>query len=206
MIESIHQSHIGMFYRCPRQFKYRYMDGIIIPPGIAARIGSGLHKGAEVNHKAKVVTYKDEPLSVCQDAGRDEYVRLVKDYGVFFPPDEKGTAKKQLIEGVDTTTGLIKVYHKKLAPTIQPRLVEERISFEDPDIPIPLEGTIDLLAEPGSGWLADIKSAAKKWSESKAKGDIQITLYRQLTRCSRKRKSLSTRRCLLKGMRGIGSV
>lgn len=180
MIESIHQSMIGMFFRCPEQFRRRYIEEEIIPPGIAARIGSGMHKGAEHNHKAKLLTGKDEPLSACQDAARDEYRRLVFDHGVFFPKDELPSAKKQLSQGIDTTVGLTKSYHKNLAPQIQPLMVEKKIYLKDPDIEIPFAGIVDLLARPN--WLADMKSAAKKWPENRIKTDIQVTLYRELVK------------------------
>lgn len=178
MIEFLHQSQIGMFFRCPEQFRRRYIEEEIIPPGIAARIGSGMHKGAEYNHKNKLLTGKDEPLSVCQDAARDEYRRLIFDYGVFFPKDELPSAKQQLSQGVDVTVGLTKSYHKNLAPLVHPILVEKKIYLKDPDIEIPFVGTVDLLAHPN--WLADMKSAAKKWPENRIKSDIQVTLYREL--------------------------
>ena len=178
MIETIHQSMIGQFFRCPEQFRRRYIEEDIIPPGIAARIGSGMHKGAEINHKSKLLTGMDEPLSVCQDAARDEYKRLIFDHGVFFPKEELSSAKKQLAKGIDTTVGLTESYHKNLAPRIQPIMVEKKIYYKDPDIEIPFVGTVDLLAKPN--WLADMKSAARKWPENKIKTDMQMTIYREL--------------------------
>lgn len=137
-----------------------------------------MHKGIEVNHKAKLLTGKDEPLSVCQDAARDEYCRLIFDHGVFFPKEELSSAKKQLSQGIDITVGLTKSYYEKLAPQVQPVLVEKKIYMEDPDIEVPFVGTIDLLAKPN--WLTDMKSATKKWPENKIKTDIQVTLYYKL--------------------------
>jgi hypothetical protein len=177
MIEAITQSMINMFERCSEQFRRRYIEDEITPPGIAARIGTGLHKGAEVNHRAKLVTGQDEPLSVVQDAARDEYVRKVQE-GVFFSVDEVSTARKKVAEGVDTTVRLAKLYRESLAPTVQPKLVEQRIEIEVSGLAIPLAGTVDLVTVENN-W-HDIKSADKKWPDGRADKELQPTLYREL--------------------------
>jgi hypothetical protein len=48
-----------MFQRCGEQYRRRYLENEIIPPGISARIGSGVHKAAEINFRAKIQTGED---------------------------------------------------------------------------------------------------------------------------------------------------
>lgn len=177
MIDDLSQSKINMWSRCQEQFRRRYVENDIIPPKIAARIGTGLHKGAQVNHVAKRITHKDEPLSVVQDAARDGYVSAIQD-GVFFPPEEVSGARKQLAEGVDITTSLAKIYHESLAPLVQPDLVEEKLILEVDELPIPFSGIIDVYTV--DRWWIDLKSADKKWPISKVNNDIQATLYNEL--------------------------
>lgn len=179
MIEYLSQSMLNMWARCPEQFRRRYIDNDIIPPKIAARIGTGLHKGAQVNHVCKRITHKDEPLSVVQDAARDGYIAAIQE-GVFFTTEEVSTAKKQLAEGVDVTTSLARVYHESLAPLVNPELVEEKLILEIDELPIPFAGTIDVYTS--DKWWLDMKSAEKKWPLSKADNDIQATLYNELIR------------------------
>lgn len=179
MIEYLTQSMLNMWSRCPEQFRRRYIENDIIPPRIAARIGTGLHKGAQVNHLAKRTTHQDEPLSVVQDAARDGYLTAIQE-GVFFTPDEVPGAKKQLAEGVDTTTSLARTYHESLAPLVQPNLVEEKLILEVDELPIPFAGTIDVYTS--DQWWLDLKSADKKWPLNKAVNDIQATLYNELVR------------------------
>ena len=105
MIDYVNQTLINAWQMCGERVRRRWIEGDIIPPGIAARIGTGLHAGAEINHRAKLNTGVDEPLDVVQDAARDGYVKSL-DNGVYFPPDELFSAKRQLTEGVDTVTGL----------------------------------------------------------------------------------------------------
>ncbi len=111
------------------------------------------------------------------DAARDGYVSALKG-GVFFAPNEKSTAKKQMAEGVDKVVGMAKLYLIGLAPSIDPDMIEERIIIPVPGISVPLSGAIDLTDK--NSWMIDIKTAGKKWPESKAEGSIQATMYAAL--------------------------
>lgn len=177
MIEYINQTLINAWFLCPERVRRRWMLGDIIPPGIAARIGTGVHKGAEANHKAKQQTGKDEPLDVIQDAARDGYNEAIKE-GVFFPVEEMPSAKKQVSEGADTVVTLAKLYHESLAPSIMPKMVEETIELFDPEISLPFKGTLDVATV--DKWMPDIKTSAKRWPEQKAHDSVQGTLYNQL--------------------------
>lgn len=174
MIKSIHQSHLGMFLRCPQQFERRYMLGEIIPPGIAARRGSATHKAAEINHSQKLTSREDLPVDSLQDAARDEYVRLVKNEGVFIPKDKVSEKDKLLADGLDAATRLTKLYRETLAPEIQPILAEKYLTI-DAGLELPLAGTIDVLTE--DNWLPDIKTADKSKSSGEADNSLQLTFY-----------------------------
>jgi hypothetical protein len=179
IITEISQSMQNQWFRCPHQFERVWIMGERIPPGIAARIGTGLHTGAHVNFAAKYISGNDEPLEVVQDAAKDGYIKAVQE-GVFFPPDEVSGARKQIEEGVDVTVDLAKLFRLGLAPQIQPVLIEENIYLSDPRLPVPFRGTIDVLDE--SNWLIDIKSSKNKWAAGKADSEIQPTLYNELVR------------------------
>ncbi|TVM31204.1 PD-(D/E)XK nuclease family protein [Oceanidesulfovibrio marinus] len=181
MLEYLSQSMISSWELCPERFRRRFLEGEIIPPGIAARIGTGVHKGAEINHIQKIHTGEDEPKDVIQDAARDGYKKALEK-GVFFAPGEASTAKKQLADGVDTVVTLAGLYRDSLAPQVQPTLVEETIYLDDSRLPIPFRGTIDVLAVDGKDrtWLPDIKTASAKWGQSKADESPQASLYSRL--------------------------
>jgi hypothetical protein len=179
MFQYLSQSMINSWMMCPERFRRRYCEDEIIPPGIAARIGTGFHKGAELNHKAKLVTGKDEPLDVIQDAARDGYVQAVQE-GVFFSPEEAPSAQLQLTQGVDTVVSLAECYYQELAPQIYPAKVEAVLYMDIPTVDLPLRGTIDVLTT--DHWLPDLKTASRKWSQSKADTSVQATLYRELVR------------------------
>ena len=92
MIKEIHQSHLNTGFRCMEQLRRRYFLNEIIPPGIAAGTGTSVHFAAEQNHKIKMVTGEDEPLSVLTDATRDGFVKAFSN-GIFF--EQRGLARQE---------------------------------------------------------------------------------------------------------------
>lgn len=174
-IEFLTKSMLGQFARCPAQFERRYVNNEIIPPGIAARQGSGVHKGAEINHIQKVTTKVDLPVDAIQDASRDCYVHLVKDEGVFISEDKLSEKNKLLAEGLDNTVRLAKLYAEELAPKIQPVMVEERLFWDHPDTGIPLSGQLDVLTV--ENHLPDLKTSGKSKSQKEADISLDLTMY-----------------------------
>jgi len=163
-----------MFQRCPEQYRRRWINGEIIPPGIAARRGSATHKAAEINHAQKLHSKEDLPVGDLQDAARDHYVHLVKEEGVFIPQDQVSVKERLLAEGLDAATRLTKLYHDALAPQIMPVLVEERLTI-DAGLDLPIKGTIDVLTV--DNWMPDMKTAAKSKGASEAENSLQLTFY-----------------------------
>lgn len=178
MIEYINCSLVSTGSMCMENLRRRYVERDWMPGGIDAKIGHGLHGGAEANHKAKKVTGVDEPLDVITDATRDKYVKSCKN-GVFFPREEAPTAKTQLSEGLDTAVSLSRLYAKSLAPKIQPELIEKEIYIQVVELPIPIRGTVDLTAD-GGKWLPDLKTAKAKWPQHKADQSLQKCVYPKL--------------------------
>lgn len=176
-IDHISPSMLGLFCRCQEAFRRRYIEGIKLPPGIAACIGTGMHKGAEVNHRQKIESGEDLPVSDIQDAARDGYNRAICD-GIFIPDGEEASAAKELAKGVDTAVKLARAYAESLAPQITPIAVEEKLVAEVPGLRVPLLGIIDVLDI--AHWCPDLKSAARKWPAGKAEGGLQAPIYQYL--------------------------
>ena len=46
-------SRLNMMLRCPMQYKHRYVDGAIAPPGVALIVGKGTHRAnaSDLLHK-----------------------------------------------------------------------------------------------------------------------------------------------------------
>ena len=169
-------SQLDMFSRCGEQYRRRYLDGEIIPPGIAARIGTGVHKAAETNWREKMRTGQDMPLDAVQDCAADAYDQALQD-GVFVPPDEAAGAKLAMAEGKDTVASLAALFRQELAPMITPALVEEKITINLPGVDLPVVTVLDLYTADKA--LRDLKTSSRKWGQDKADASHQPAAYRE---------------------------
>lgn len=178
----LHQSMLNSWLKCGEQFRRRYIEGEIIPPGIAARRGTGVHKGAEINHRQKVKTGVDLPVSDLQDAARDEFVRVVKERGVFIPKDEVSGKNRLLNEGLNQVVESMIIYHQDIAPHIHPVMVEERLSAEIEGFPMPLGGSLDVSDDQGK--IIDLKVMKGKnqaWADKQLQATFYYLLYKEAT-------------------------
>ena len=176
MFKYLSVSQLDTFTRCGEQFRRRFLEGEFIPPGIAARIGSGVHKAAETNWREKMRTGEDMPLDAVQDCAAEAYNNLLKE-GVFFAPDELSGAKQAMADGKDTAVSLATLFRRELAPKIMPALVEEKIFINLPGLDLPVVTILDLFTE--DKCLRDLKTSEKEWSEDKAHASNQPTAYRE---------------------------
>jgi len=172
MIDAIHQSMLNTLLRCGEQFRRRYIEGEIIPPGIAAGRGTGVHKANEVNLKQKLITKEDLGLPDLQDITRDGYVQALSN-GVFIPKDQLAEKKKLINKGLNDAIKCTKVYHKDVAPGLNPVSVEEEFDI-DVGLALPLAGRMDYQDVPVIG---DLKTTTKKWPEDRIKKEIQPIFY-----------------------------
>ena len=174
-VEAIRQSTLNMLFRCGIQFQYRFEKGIIIPPGISARRGTTVHTTSQATHNHKLLKGVDLPVDYMEDLAADTYRRLVLDRGVYIPKSEYFERKRLIGEGLDSAVRLSRLYAQKVAPMIQPWLVERTVIVDFEGIELPLEGTIDLVEV--NSHLRDIKSAAKSYNQAAADCSLQLTQY-----------------------------
>ena len=176
MISHLSVSQLGTFQRCAEQWRRRYLDEEVFPPGIAARVGSGVHKAAEINFKSKMQTGEDMPLDAVQDAAAEAYDKALSE-GVFFAPDEVPGAKAAMAQGKDDTVSLATLFRRELAPAIMPVLVEHRVTLEIPGVALPVVTILDCYTADRK--LRDLKTSGRKWADDKAHTSPQPTLYRE---------------------------
>lgn len=179
MIKHISPSSLTTFFSCGELYRRRYIEQEVIPPGIAAHVGRGFHSGAEHNHKQKLETGEDEPEDVICDAARDGYKQSVEN-GIYLPPDEKDQANKLLSEGLDSAVTLARLYRQEFAPQVLPEYVEKRLWLEVDDLPVPIHGVLDLGCT--GGWLLDMKTSGRKWTQDKADSNVGLSVYPRLYR------------------------
>jgi len=159
-------SQINMYLRCPAAYKYRYVDGLILPPKAALTRGKSVHRGQEHNYNQKINTLTDVKLSEVQEVTAAEFESLEAETD--WENNDKGKVK-------DESISLASLYHQEVAPTVQPVLVEQKIEVKLPNTDISILGFIDLVDN--DGFIRDTKTASKTPSESEVIKSLQLSAY-----------------------------
>ncbi|MDI6617870.1 MAG: PD-(D/E)XK nuclease family protein [Clostridiales bacterium] len=157
-------SQLNMYLRCPAQYYYRYIEGLILPPNATITRGKTVHKGIEINYKQKMKTHENMPLNDLKDIVAEEFDREAEDTD--FRNDDRGKTK-------DSAVTLAATYHTKIAANIQPVGVEQEINI--PLAGTTLKGYIDLIDN--AGYIRDTKTASKSPAKNTADKSIQLTAY-----------------------------
>ena len=157
-------SQINMYLRCPNQYKFRYVEGLVIPPGSALTRGKAVHAGQELNYQQKIETQKDLPLSDIQEFTAHKFEEYAEKTD--FQKDDPGKVK-------DDAITLATLYHQEVAPNVQPMMVEERV--EVPLADTVLVGYIDLIDT--DGYIHDTKTVDRTPPAGEIEKSLQLTAY-----------------------------
>lgn len=119
ILDHVSHSQLEMWQRCPKQWEYRYVHGLKVPPSGALIEGGCYHKALEGNFKQKVVSLEDLPLEQCLELYSDAWEnRLSEEEYVDWGDKDPGYIKD---EGI----GLVGEYILSVSPAVQPAKVEE---------------------------------------------------------------------------------
>ena len=141
----LHWSQISMYTRCPEQFRRRYIEGEILPPGVGAISGTGLHKAVELDLTRKIEVGELAPEEEVTEAARDSVAKSFDaPEGVFLNNDEKAEGADAVkAKAIDAAVSCASLHHNELAPLAAPRQVERKWVLDIPNFPFDLAGTID---------------------------------------------------------------
>jgi hypothetical protein len=132
-------SRLSSFYRCPEAFRRKYLLGEWEAKSVALHWGSAHHRAIERNYEQKISSHEDLPADEVEDAFRDAFVTDDLD-SLRWDEGEKPA------ETLDAGIALIRLYHERVAPRVQPLAVEEPFSFRVPGLPVDVIGRIDVRA------------------------------------------------------------
>jgi hypothetical protein len=172
-------SQVTSLLGCGEAYRRRYVEKEKYPWGVSALIGSGMHKGAEVNFKQKLVTHEDLPVKDIVDAavaGFEE--RLEKDDVAI----DKGENRELVIAaGKVKVQNFAAAFATMQAPDYQPVATEQKFRIEVPRGTHDIVGVIDLVAilkrlGPGQR-VRDFKTAGRKKSTVDEADSLQLTCY-----------------------------
>lgn len=193
---------INQYLRCPRQWAYRWIEGLRVPPAGAMKLGRSFHHAVEANYRQKIESHKDLPQDEVVDRFADSFKREMESEEVTLDPWQ--TKDKLKDEGVWVT----KTHHRVIAPQVQPVAVEHRIELpigiDDDPMSCELVGVVDLVDD--HNIIRDNKAVARIPNEIDVNRDIQLTSYSLLHRLATgKPESGLTLDVVVKG-KGIAQV
>jgi hypothetical protein len=165
-----------MFERCGQQYNFRYIQGLRLPPGVAAIRGTSVHKGAEMNYHQKMNTHVDLPPSQVVEIAAATFDEKVKNEGVFLNDEEQSIGEASVVGAAkDTTVSLAHMMAVESLPKFQPAEVEVTQQILIPDGSHDLLGRIDLIDE--REFIVDFKTSAKTKNQADIDTDAQFTFY-----------------------------
>jgi len=171
-------SQLSMFLRCPRQYCFRYIDGLKVPPSGAMVQSRAWHQAVEHNYTQKVESDQDVPVAEVQEVFAARFDEAVGSEEIAF--DAGADPAKLKDQGV----GIVAVHHEAIAPAVRPELVEERFRLDlGNEFPFDLVGVWDLVERDGT--VVDNKAYSKTPSQADLDKDLQFTAYSLAYRATR---------------------
>lgn len=169
-------SQIDTYCRCPEQWRRRYIEKHIIPPGIALIRGSSFHRGVEYNFKQKIESKVDLPTKEVKEVIANEIDYIVKNQGLLLTKEEESIGKSKVVgQTKDETVKLGDLFCTDSAPKIQPLVVEDTQRIEIPNSTHDILGRLDLVDD--KYVITDYKTSNKKKNQDEIDKSIQMTLY-----------------------------
>lgn len=161
-------SSINAYLRCPTSWKHRHIDKEPDRPngkmigGSAAGAALAQHFGRQIETGQGITTEEllDEYIAALDDRAEREDV----DWGDDRPSEIR-----------DSGAAALSHYHRFVAPDVHAVSIEREFELSWPGAPFVLTGYLDL--EEADGAVGDFKLSEKRWSQSKAKSEIQPDVY-----------------------------
>ena len=164
-------SSIGMLLNCPKQFEFRYVKGLVIPPGAALVTGSAMHRTLETY-------YKDAMTSSQRLTGKQAAELAVTSLDEVLEEGENTVTQDERENAIHDLTGLAETYVDAVAKNIEPLAVEQEVHYTA-QCGVDILAYLDLrrkVGENGEG-ICDYKITGKKWTIDKLRNSLQFNLY-----------------------------
>lgn len=169
-------SQLDTLSRCGEQYRRRYLEREIIPPGIAALVGKATDQAVSTNLQHKVDTAELLPVEAVGDVARDGIANEWASGGVKLEPDEVARGEQAVKgEATDKAVRLAVLHATDKAPSLSPTHVQRRWTLELKNYPLDLVGVLDV-QEAGRS-VRDTKTAGKTPSQNIAHQSDQLTAY-----------------------------
>jgi len=168
--KSLSFTQLNTFLRCPRQYAFRYIQGIRTPASGAMIQSRVWHETVERNYRQKIASHADLPIADLQAFFAERFDEVLRFEEIAFESGEDPGALK------DQGLAILAAHHHEIAPRVKPLLVEKpfRVSLGD-QFPYELTGVWDLVEEDGT--VVDNKAYSKTPNQHDLDRDLQLTVY-----------------------------
>lgn len=185
-------SKIDMYLRCGRQFAYRYLENLKVPPSAAMKRSTVGHGVIEANYRAKALGGVDLPVDDLTDMYATSWKVELEKEEISFEPDEKPDQVRD--EGI----GAIREHRLVIAPSVVPAseaAVEEWFDLpltgkgetpDDDSVRYSIVGRIDVTDINGTIRDNKIVGAKRQITPESIAKDRQLSIYAMVHRIRHK--------------------
>jgi hypothetical protein len=171
----ISPTQLESYCRCGEAYRRRYIEGEVIPPGIALITGKGVDSAATWNFSQKIDTHRDLPVSEIVEAAATAFEEQIAGSYMLTPEEHSRGPKLVLAEAKDETVSLADLHAREQAPDYQPISVQREARIVLPKSTHDILNYIDL--EDDAGRVVDIKTSRTKKQQSECNDSVQLTCY-----------------------------
>ncbi len=166
----ISYNQIRLYQVCPRKYNFAYVKEIDTPISDKIFLGMVFHTAVEEFFKQRI-TGQEPDQQVILDIFRGKFTSMQEEREVTWELSREETEKRGL--------SFVQHFLKKIAPDIDPLMVEKELEVELPGIGVNLRGIIDLVEKDFS--ITDFKTTTQKWSKERIKSSyLQMVIYKYL--------------------------
>lgn len=141
----LHQSHLGVLYRCGHKFERIYLLGEREPPTTPLVIGTATHAAIAINLQNKIDKGTLLTREAVQDLSRDAFIKAWQEMPIMLNEEEISEGLKKTKDTCqDTTIDLATEHHYSIAPKLKPKHVERKWVLVAQGYPFDMAGTIDI--------------------------------------------------------------
>lgn len=169
-------SAITKFVQCPEAFRQRYILGRRDISNWSGLLGNTVHRTQQINLGQKIITGRDLSMADLDDVYDESWTSELDDAGG--PSEINWESKNGTMapaKAKDTAIPIARMYHDRVAPTIQPIATEYRLEVRIPGIQPKIIGYIDVVKELEGK--IDMKFGAFAAKEPKNDWRLQAMIY-----------------------------
>jgi len=177
-VDRLSYSSINTYLLCPKSWEFRYILKPRVPVAVALPFGSAIHEAIQTYVAAKAEGHEVKPLidlwpdcwqGAVNERRNKDNIKWDRPFSYYTDLGDKMLSAPNVVAAVEAIEPMV-----VLAPA-ETAVIERKVEFRVPGVPIPVIGYIDMIA--ADGVPVDFKTASRKWSTGKEHGEIQPDFY-----------------------------